>query len=129
MGDPNGSSKPLAQPTYTPVRPSTGPAFHVSGQVPRDAQGVTVGAGDFGAQCRQVYRNLGGVLEAHGLRFEDIDRLLVFVTDPAFIRKASDIRGEFLRAPWPACTSVAVSGLADPDWMVEIEATASRRQA
>jgi enamine deaminase RidA (YjgF/YER057c/UK114 family) len=34
------------------------------------------------------------------------------------------VRGEVFKPPYPASTQVAVAALADPDWLLEIEAVA-----
>lgn len=120
------AAKPSA--TYSAARFSRqSTQLHVSGQVPRDTNGRTVGQGDFPTQCRQVYNNIVAILAPHGLSMADVDSVLVFVTRPELIREASAIRGEFFSDPYPACTSVAVSALADPAWMIEIAVTASAR--
>lgn len=114
--------------TYAAARWSgAGPLLHISGQVPRDAAGRTVGQGDFATQCRQVFGNIRDLLERHGLSMADVDNVLVFVTRLDLIRQASAIRAEYFTDPFPACTSVAVSALADPAWMVEIAVTATAR--
>jgi enamine deaminase RidA (YjgF/YER057c/UK114 family) len=35
-----------------------------------------------------------------------------------------EVRRRYFREPFPAATAVVVSGLANPEWLVEIEATA-----
>ena len=42
---------------------------------------------------------------------------------PGFV----EVRSEFLPAPWPAATLVAVSALVRPEWLVEVEAIAVLR--
>ena len=118
----------MPAPTYAAARLSgSGRQLHISGQVPRDAAGQTVGQGDFPTQCRQVFGNIRALLEQHGLSMANVDNVLVFVTRPELIRQASAIRAEYFSDPFPACTSVAVSALADPAWMVEIAVTATAR--
>ena len=84
-----------------------------------------MGAGDFDAQCRHVFKSILKILAEQNFEAAHVDRLMVYVTSPELIRRSSAIRGEFLSSPYPACTSVAVLGLAHPDWMIEIEASAS----
>jgi enamine deaminase RidA (YjgF/YER057c/UK114 family) len=39
-----------------------------------------------------------------------------------------EIRKKYFKAPYPATTALIVSALANPDWMIEIEATADLGQ-
>jgi len=39
------------------------------------------------------------------------------------IRSPMEVRRRYFREPFPATTAVVVAGLANPEWMVEIEAT------
>ena len=59
---PDGIYKPA---TYDHAM-RAGNTLYVAGQVARDADGVLVAPGDAAAQARQVYANLGAILEAAG---------------------------------------------------------------
>ncbi|MGH8962952.1 MAG: RidA family protein [Jatrophihabitantaceae bacterium] len=60
-----------------------GPAtiVYVSGQLPVDADGNLVGAGDFELQARQSFDNLTAVLGQAGASFTDVAKLTVYLTD------------------------------------------------
>ncbi|MGX2997472.1 RidA family protein [Streptomyces sp. JNUCC 64] len=95
-----------------------------SGQAPIDAQGATVGAGDFEAQARQALANLSTVLTNAGSGLAEVVKATVFVTD---IARQQDVyarlRAEYFPGkPHLAESFVEVSSLADPAWMIEIEA-------
>lgn len=97
----------------------------VAGQVPISAEGEVVGAGDFEAQVRQTFVNMGNVLEQAGASFADVVKLTAFFTDLGKLRDYSRVRDEFVNtAAPPASTAVEVSRLALPELMIEVEAIA-----
>ncbi|GHB38972.1 enamine deaminase RidA [Streptomyces viridiviolaceus] len=94
-----------------------------SGQAPIDAQGTTVGVGDFEAQARQALANLSTVLTNAGSSLADTVKATVFVTDVTQQDVFARLRAEhFPDKPHLAESFVEVSSLADPEWMIEIEA-------
>jgi len=94
-----------------------------SGQAPIDAQGATVGVGDFEAQARQALANLSTVLTNAGSSLADTVKATVFVTDITQQDVFARLRAEhFPDKPHLAESFVEVSSLADPEWMIEIEA-------
>jgi enamine deaminase RidA (YjgF/YER057c/UK114 family) len=105
-----------------------GTTVYLAGQVSSDASGKLVGEGDFEAQVEQVFRNLKLAVEAAGGTMADIVKLntyLVAEVDQAEVPKLRAIRGRYLNAEKPpASTLVVVSRLAQPGWLIEIEAVA-----
>jgi reactive intermediate/imine deaminase len=102
-----------------------GGLIFVSGQVPLDETGAVVGAGDVAAQTRQVFRNLGAVLDAAGATFADVVKLTFFVRDIGAIGAIRAIRDEFVdTADPPASSLVEVSRLFMPELLIEVEAVA-----
>ncbi|KIF04549.1 endoribonuclease L-PSP [Streptomyces sp. RSD-27] len=103
----------------------TGPMVAVSGQVPLDAEGRTVGEFDARAQVRQVFTNLATALRAAGAQLQDVVKLTVYLTDLADLDAFREIRDEHLDpARPPACSLVKVAGLVHPAFRVEIDALA-----
>ncbi|MFI0214477.1 RidA family protein [Streptomyces lydicus] len=116
---------------YEPYRISqavrAGGWIHVSGQAGIDEQGRTV-SDDFLAQGRQAFANVERVLAAAGASLADVVKVGIFVTDmAAHLDDVIRLREEFLSPPYPADTLLEVSSLAQPDWRIEIEATALAR--
>src|SRR5436190_9814883 len=102
-----------------------GRIIYVSGQVPLDADGQLVGEGDFAAQTRQVFENLTRALEATGASWSDVVKLDYFLRDVGQIAIVRTIRDEYVdTVNPPASTLVEVSGLARPEFLVEIQAIA-----
>lgn len=54
----------------------------------------------------------------------DICRLMIFIVDPSDLPAVMEARQEFFSAPYPAST-VVVARLLNPDWLIEVEATAA----
>ncbi len=99
---------------------------YCAGQVSVDEEGRTLHPGDMVAQFHQALDNLEKVLSKAGLTLTDVVRLNYYTTDiPAFLG-AVPIVGERLKAAGckPASTLLGVARLAQPEWLIEIEATA-----
>ena len=64
---------------YSPAVRS-GPLLHVAGTVATDASGKIV-PGDIEAQTRKTLDNVGAILKAGGLDFQDVVSVNVYVTD------------------------------------------------
>ena len=112
-------------PFYNHAVKKAGTPVFIAGQVSADADGNVVGAGDPKAQARQVIQNLKTVVEGCGGTLDDIVKITVFTTSLDYRAAISEVRGEFFtRGEMPASTFVVVSSLADPQWVVEIEAVA-----
>jgi enamine deaminase RidA (YjgF/YER057c/UK114 family) len=97
----------------------------VAGQVPVNEQGTVVGEGDFEAQTRQTFENMGRVLEQAGMTFDNVVQVGVFMTDMSNLRTYARVRDEFVNttAP-PASTALGVADFALPGMLVEVNAIA-----
>ncbi len=96
----------------------------IAGQLARDIDGATVGKGDMRAQMRQVGENIKAALAAAGATLDDLVQTSTFVTDWDKFREAIDVRQEFLGKALPTSTTVVVSRLANPDYLIEMSAIA-----
>ncbi len=100
-----------------------GNRIEVSGTAPiRD--GKTAGLGDVYEQtkaCLDII--LKAVADAGGAP-ENIIRTRIFLTDISRWKDAARAHGEVFRDIRPASTFAEVSGLINPEWLVEIEASA-----
>jgi enamine deaminase RidA (YjgF/YER057c/UK114 family) len=122
---PEGLFKPAA---YTQVVVATGRRMvFVSGQVSMDAEGKLVAPGDLAGQARQVYANLRTALEGARAKAADVVKLTTYVVGykqelrPLLAEARSTVFGP---ASWPASTLVGVQALAEPGYLIEVEAIA-----
>ena len=98
--------------------------LHLSGQVAQGADGQTVGHGDVERQTVQILENMKALVESAGGTLADVARIVVYLTSRDHLPTVLAVRRRYFREPYPASTAVVVVGLAHPDWLVEIEATA-----
>ena len=98
--------------------------LYISGQVAYDDKGNPAHPGDFKAQARAAYQALKAQVEAGGGTMDNIVKINTYLTDIRHRADLAPIREEFLGKKAPASTLVAVSALAFPGWMIEIEAIA-----
>ena len=99
-----------------------GRTLYVAGQTSRDRQGDIVCKGDAAGQTRQVLENMKKVIEGAGGRMEDVAKTTVYITDIKHREAVGRVRREFFKGDAPANTLLVISGLADPAFLVEIEA-------
>jgi len=116
-----GQAEPISHYTDA-VR--AGDLLFVSGCVPVDGDGALVGGDDVVEQARQVFRNVGAVLEAAGAGIADIVKVTVFLTDVDDRTRIDPVRQEVFGDTRPASTLIEVSRLAVPGAKLEVEAVA-----
>ena len=122
---PVGLFKPGA---YTQVVVATGRRMvFVSGQVSMDAEGKLVAPGDLAGQARQVYANLRAALEGARAKPADVVKLTTYVVGykpelrPLLAEARSTVFGS---ATLSASTLVGIQALAEPGYLIEVEAIA-----
>lgn len=89
----------------------TGSLVLLSGQTPLDPATGALVEGSIGDQARQCLANLGAVLAAAGLGFDDVVKCNVYLTDMADFAAMNEVYAEHFSEPFPARTTVAVAGL------------------
>lgn len=117
---PEGLHRPA---TYSQVV-KAGSTVYVAGQTSVDEYGRVVAVGDFRGQAVQVFENLKKALAAAGAGLEHLVKITVYVTDPRYREALHEVRGQYLRGALPASTLVVVAGLAQPEYLLEIEGVA-----
>ena len=123
--NPDGMHK---NPAFTQmiVLPAGARTALIGGQNAMNEKGEIVGKGDFARQTAQALKNLVTCLEAVDASVEDLVQVKIYM------KAGEDLRagfGEWMkiwgqRANPPLVTGLFVSGLANPDYLIEIEATA-----
>lgn len=78
-------------------------------------------------QAAICFRAIAACLAEAGMEAGDIVRLNAYVTDRAYLADYMAARDRFIADPPPASTLMIVSGFARPEFKVEVEALAARR--
>ncbi len=78
------------------------------------------------AQMERAWSNLFGILEAGGFEREHLIRATIYVTLPGQVATYRTVRDRMLAGHVCANTYIEISGLASPEFLVEIEAEAVR---
>lgn len=86
--------------------------------------GEVIGKNDAYAQTIQIFKIIEQALIDAGATMENVVRIRMFVTDITQWEAIGQAHGEFFKNIKPASTMVEVSGLINPDLLVEIEVTA-----
>ena len=100
--------------------------LYIAGQVAYGPDGNAVHAGDFKAQARAALQCLKAQVEAGGGTMASIVKVNTYLTDIRHRADYGPIREEFFgkNKKMPASTLVAVTALAQPEFLIEIEAIA-----
>lgn len=101
-----------------------GNTVYIAGMVSQDENGNVVGAGDAEAQTRQIWHNIGVAVAAAGGSLSDIVKTTTYVTNIAHAPAVRAVRGALFPHNPPTSTLLVVSELANPAYLVEIEAIA-----
>lgn len=115
------------EPIYSSVivaRSADHARIHIAGQVSAGPGGEVIGKGDMGVQIKQVCECLRAGLESVGASFADVVRTVTYTTDVDEYFRRQGVRFEYFKHPAPTSTLLGVPRLADPDFLVEIEAEA-----
>jgi enamine deaminase RidA (YjgF/YER057c/UK114 family) len=122
--NPDGMTKPTA---YSQVVEINGPhrIIFIAGQTGVDASGKA--AQGFRAQAMQVFENIKTALNSVGGDFEHVVKITTYLTD---IEQNADayreVRASFFanKAALPASTLLQITRLANPSYLIEVEAMA-----
>ena len=97
---------------------------YLRGQVGTDLEGNLVGLGDPAAQANQAMANVEQLLREAGSDLSHIVKTTIYITDPRHREPVYQTVGRWLRGVHPVSTGLVVSGLAQPEWLVEIDVIA-----
>ena len=101
----------------------TGPLVFVSGTTSLDAKGRVQGK-DAAQQTTVTMRKIEKALKSAGARMGDLTRLTIYVTDIRDMSAVSKALAKSLKGSVVTSALIAISALAVPGLLVEIEATA-----
>lgn len=124
FSNPEGVRAPASRYSHACLVQGPGRRLVLSGQVGLAPDGSLPATGE--GQVVQCLANLRTLLAAHGMGPTDVVKVTVFLTDPALIGPWRRLRDEALEGHAPTSTLLIVAGLADPRFVVEVEAEAFR---
>jgi len=113
--------------SYTHIASATGTrVVFVAGQLSEDEAGNLVGRGDFAAQARQAFANLGRCLAAAGARPDRVTRITIYVVGyrPEHLPDISAARTAVFGDHKPPDTLLGVESLFAPGYLIEVDAVA-----
>ena len=106
-----------------------GDLVFISGQTAGDREGNLVGEGKVAVQTRQVFKNLGNILNGVGASFEDVTEFTIYLVGKESINPFLETRVKVFKSiypgsKYPCSTLVNVDCLGLGKALVEISATA-----
>ena len=96
----------------------------LAGQVAYTPDGRPAHRGDFAAQARQVFGAVKALVEAGGGTLANVVKITTYLTDARHRPEFRVVRDEFFGSRGPASTMIEVGKLAEPDYLIEVEAIA-----
>jgi reactive intermediate/imine deaminase len=97
----------------------------ISGQVPLNAEGDIVELNNLEKQTEQVFENIKALVEKSGGTMKDVVNIECYFTDISKIAEFRKARDKYIdRENPPASTAVQIERLANPDFLIEINAVA-----
>jgi enamine deaminase RidA (YjgF/YER057c/UK114 family) len=99
---------------------------HVAGQTGIRKDGSV--PKDFETQTRIIIANIKAILKEAEMQWTDVVSYNIYMTHREDLQIWRKLAPELLAGAKPAGTLVLVSGLVHPDWRIEIEVKAAKRQ-
>lgn len=116
----NSERAPAAIGPYSQAIKS-GNLLFISGQIPLQAESMTLIEGDIRAQATQVFANLEAIATAAGGQLDDAVKINISLTDLNHFAEVNDVMASVFSEPYPARACVEVAGL-PKGAAIEIEA-------
>ncbi|PKP01182.1 MAG: RidA family protein [Bacteroidetes bacterium HGW-Bacteroidetes-6] len=103
----------------------SGKTIYIGGQNAVNENRELVGKGDIQAQTEQVMKNIQVALGSCGAAFDNLVKLSIHIVQGQNLYEAFQASQKFLNiSNPPVITVLIVAGLANPDFLIEIDATA-----
>jgi len=101
-----------------------GKLLFIAGQTASDKDGNVVGKGDIEAQTHQVFKNITAVLQEAGGSLDNLVMATTYITDRKYREGYNRVRQQYYKKNSPTSTLVIITGLAHPDYLIEINGVA-----
>src|SRR5437667_7813727 len=123
--NPDGISKPFSNYSHVVTAESAQKLVFCAGQVAADVNGKVLPPDDFEAQAKLVMKNLRSALAAGGAKISDVTKVTIYICNPHDVPKARGILFDYFGETPPASTLCILRGLANPNFLLEVEAIAA----
>ena len=127
--------KVIAPPEFAPAAGAPAPMFspgilvgdtlYISGQIGRDLKTQQVPS-DFETEVQTCLDNIGIILKAAGMTFQNVVAVQVYLTDMDLFARMNKVYASVIKEPRPSRTTVGVTKLALPNAHIEITVTARK---
>jgi enamine deaminase RidA (YjgF/YER057c/UK114 family) len=123
--NPKDIAKPFANYSHVVTAEGAQRLIFCAGQVAADINGKVLPPDDFSAQAKMVMENLTKALAAGGAKLSDVTKITIYICNPHDVPKARDILQTYFDGHPPGSTLCILRGLANPNFLLEIEAIAA----
>jgi len=123
--NPKTISKPFTNYAHVVTVEGAKKLVFCAGQVAADVEGKVLPPDDFGAQATMVMQNLKNALAAGGAKLSDVTKVTIYICNPHDVPKARGILKDYFGKHPPGSTLCILRGLANPNFLLEIEAIAA----
>jgi enamine deaminase RidA (YjgF/YER057c/UK114 family) len=127
--NPSNLPKPLGAYSHI-ARTKASELLFIAGQLAVNEAGELVGKGDFAAQMRQVFDNLGRALGSEGLGFASVTKFTTYLVHSQDIESFMAVRKELFTTiypggQYPPNTLLMVDRLVGEQFLIEVEVIAA----
>ena len=123
--NPDGIAKPFSAYSHVVTAEGAQKLVFCAGQVAADVEGNVLPPDDFDAQAKMVMKNLKNALAAGGAKLADVTKITIYICNPHDVPKARLILNDYFGKHPPGSTLCILRGLANPNFLLEIEAIAA----
>src|SRR5437588_7083545 len=88
-----------------------GSTIYFSGQIPLDPKTGQVVSGGIDVQTRRVMENIGGLLKAEGLNYDNVVKTTIFLASMDDFQTVNEIYGSYFKEAPPARSTVQAGAL------------------
>ncbi len=123
--NPDTISKPFSNYSHVVTAEDAKKLVFCAGQVAADPDGNVLPPDDFDAQAKMVMQNLENALAAGGATIADVTKVTIYIVNPHDVPKARNVLKTYFGGHPPGSTLCILRGLANPNFLIEIEAIAA----
>jgi enamine deaminase RidA (YjgF/YER057c/UK114 family) len=123
--NPKTISKPFTNYAHVVTVEGAKKLVFCAGQVAADVDGKVLPPDNFERQTKMVMKNLTNALAAGGAKLSDVTKVTIYICNPHDVPKARGILHDYFGEHPPGSTLCILRGLANPNFLLEIEAIAA----